>query len=85
MADPAAPATPSTGDPRGPHAGDVWQHIRSGQDYLVLGIVWLEATNEPAVRYTRTEGTGPEWVRSVVDWFADNGDGVTRFALVMRS
>ena len=72
-----------TGDPRGPHVGDVWRHVRSGEDYRVLGIVRLEATGEPAVRYTKAIGGGCEWVRSVADWFADNCHGSTRFGLVL--
>ena len=74
--------TPS-GDPRGPHRGDVFLHIRSGREYVVLGIVRLEAEGVPAVRYTSADGDGEEWVRSVADWFLDRGDG-PRFELVRR-
>jgi hypothetical protein len=72
-----------SGDPRGPHRGDVFLHRRSGREYVVLGIVRMETDGVPAVRYTAMSGHGDEWVRSVPDWFQDLGDG-PRFELVRR-
>lgn len=77
------PCPAHTGHPNGPNPGERWRHIKSGEDYYVLGIAWLEATCEPVVRYTRVGGGKPEWVRTVADWFADNGDGVARFGRVI--
>jgi hypothetical protein len=73
--------TPS-GDARGPHAGDVWQH-QNGTNYHVLGIVRLEATNEPAVLYA-DDANAIVWVRSVADWFVEK-DGRPRFVLVRQA
>lgn len=78
---PLSERTPS-GHPAGPHTGDIWRHGKTGHFYHVLDIVRLEAANEPAVLYERADGTGPKWVRSVVDFFAEVAPGQCRFELV---
>ncbi len=74
-----------TGDPRGPHRGDVFLHVKSRLRYVVLSICRLEAEDCPAVLYTLERGGGEVWCRAVSDWFAEpRGDGVPRFAFVSR-
>jgi hypothetical protein len=60
-----------TGDPRGPHRGDVFQHAKSGRRYVVLGIARLNIEDVPAVRFTDERDGGEEWVLPVRDWFSD--------------
>jgi len=74
-----------TNDPRGPHCGDVFEHVSSGARYVVLSICRLEAEDCPAVLYTLERGGGEVWCRSVADFFASpRPDVAQRFALVGR-
>jgi hypothetical protein len=50
-------------------SGSVWQHMKSGHVYSVIGTCRLEATNAPAVLYARPED-GFVWARDM-DEFLD--------------
>ena len=53
--------------------GSVWEHLKTGHVYSVIGTCRLEATNEPAVLYTRPED-GIIWARAM-DQFLDGRFG----------
>lgn len=62
-----------------PEQGSVWRHCH-GSKYKVLGHVYLEATNEPAVAYRdATNELARIWVRSLKDWHAEVNQAGQRF------
>ncbi len=44
------------------HRGSVWEHLKSGGVYVILGQCRIEETNTAAIRYISVDG-GTEWVR----------------------
>ena len=69
----------------GPHPGDVWLHVKSRRNYLVLGIAMLEPTATPAVLYRLSEiKDSLVWISDVQDWFAIQENGVPRFVLLTQ-
>lgn len=61
--------------------GALYRHYK-GDVYRVLGQCQIEETNLPGVRYQLADGTGKEWVRSLLRWQSYTEQGTPRFALI---
>lgn len=50
-------------DDVGVEAGERWQHVISGDHYLVVAVALVESDHTPVVVYQPIDGEGPVWTR----------------------
>jgi hypothetical protein len=64
--------------PPAPPVDSLHDHFKGGR-YRVLGEIFLTATDEMGIRYRRADGTGPEYSRSIREWYRRAPDGSPRY------
>ena len=66
-----------------PAQGSVWRHWRTGTEYRVLGMVYIEAGAVLSVAYRRNDNQlAPIWVRPLSEWNEVVSPETRRFDLV---